>query len=273
MEELRQVFIERNNHYKHRLRYEIDQHLWRYSYIKLQAHELSRLAKMLMGLMGLYMGYCYYFIHGVWYLNLLAMVSSILFGYTVVLFYLEKKKQRFNAAMPQCMKQFRYYLLQTHNVSKAMRRTIEKAPKETKYCLERLQEALEALDLKAGIDKVKQTCPNEWMSLFCTLVYYSKQNGDQDGEVSKNLNRCSHIISFLNLQHEMDDAAVEWAQIAVFLLPILGIPLVQLFNAQLFEALGQTNVYHERVCQMMTAQLLIVSNLSTLFIAWVRRSS
>lgn len=219
-----------------------------------------------------YAFYCYNFFHGIWYLNVLVIFSTILFAINYLDIRLELLAKKFRDDVPKTVRRLRYYLLDTKNISKALKKTVKRSPNTTRYYMEKLSEAVDSLDYKKEIEKVKDLTKAEWLKMLCNILVYCKKNGDEEQVISNNLSKVTKIVEFVNVQQGLDNAEILWTQIFVFILPLIGIPLVQAFNGIIFEAMEQQNLYMNYQANVKAASILLVSNISTLFISWMRKN-
>ena len=213
------------------------------------------------------------FFKGIWYLKLLIVISTIIFMLTYLDVRLELLKKKVKGDIPKTTRKIRHYLVLTKNISKALKLAAQKSPETTRDYVQKMKEAVDSKDAKAAIEELKKSSSEEWIKLECNLIHYCKVNGDKDKTISKNLSKVTNIIDFVNLQQGLDNAEILWAQIFVFILPILGIPGIQYMNNFMFESLEQSNLYLSNSANVIAAQILLISNILTLFISWIRKNN
>lgn len=213
------------------------------------------------------------FFKGIWYLNLLIVVSTIIFMFTYLDVRLELLKKKVKADIPKTTRKIRHYLVLTKNISKALGLATQKSPETTRDYVQKMKVAIDSKDAKTAIEELKKSSSEEWLKLECNLIHYCKVNGDKDKTISKNLNKVTNIIDFVNLQQGLDNAEILWAQIFVFSLPILAIPGIQHINNFMFESIEQSNLYMTNGANVIAAQILLISNILTLFISWIRKNN
>lgn len=221
----------------------------------------------------LYALYCYHFFHGIWYLDILVALSTVLFAVNYLDIRLELLEKKFRDDVPKTVRRLRYHLLDTKNISKALKKTAKRAPATTRYYMEKLSAAVDSLEYRKELEKVKDLTKAEWLKMLCNILVYCKAHGDEDQVISSNLSKVTKIVEFVNVQQGLDNAEILWTQIFVFVLPLVGIPLVQSFNSIIFEAMEQQNLYMNYQANIKAATILLVSNVSTLFISWMRKNS
>lgn len=220
-----------------------------------------------------YVAYCFYFFYGTWYLNIFVLLSGLIFGYTYIDIRIELIENKFKNEFTRATRKLRYYLIHTKNITKAVEKTIDKAPESAKGYFRELLSSLNSYDVKAACDELKIRFPHDWLKMLSNLMYYCKINGDNEKSVSKNLSKLTNIIEFQNLQQGYDNVELLGAQIFVFVLPIIGIPLVQSVNSVFMNAVEQPNIYAMQEANIEAAKILFVANIGTLFLSWLRKNS
>lgn len=221
----------------------------------------------------LYLSYCFYFFHGIWYLDFLIAASTFTFLFCYLDMRLEGMENQFKRDIPKTVRKFRYYLLNTKDISKALEKTCARAPDTTRKYFQELKEAVDSSDLQGEIEKLKENTAFEWLKMLCDLVYYYKVNGDKECVVTRNMGRMTKIIEFVNIQQSLDNVQLIFAQKFVVFLPLLGIPGVQLFYRFLLNVLDQPDLYLMQTAGIMAAQILLLSNLANIFISWIRKNN
>lgn len=221
----------------------------------------------------IYVLYCFKFFQGIWYLHILIVISTLIFLWNYLDVRLELIKRQATNDIPKTTRKIRHYLTHTKNISKALDLTEKKAPATTKHQINRMKNAINSPNPKEEMDKFTKSVSDEWLKIESKLIYYCKINGDVDQSVSKNLNKVTNIIDFVNLQQGLDNAEILWSQIFVFILPLVGLPYIQYFNDMLFESFEQTNLYLTTGANIEAAKILFMSNLFTVFIAWIRKNN
>lgn len=222
---------------------------------------------------GMYALYCYYFFHGIWYLNALIILSTLVFMGCYLDRRLESIHSKSQSDIPKTTRKLRYYLIHTKNINKALEKTEVKAPQTTKLYIQKMKDVLENKDMKSNMDKLKKEIKAEWLKMICNLVYYCKVNGDSENVVTSNLSRVTTVIEFINLQQGLDNASLKGAQNFVLFVPLIAIPGIQIFNSSLFNALDNPGLIDTVSSQRMAAGILLFSNIATLFISWIRKST
>lgn len=222
---------------------------------------------------GIYSLYCYYFFHGIWYLDVLIVLATIVFMGCYLDRRLENIHAKTQSDIPKTTRKLRYYLIHTKNINKALEKTELKAPDTTRMYIRKMKDAVASKDIKGNIDKLKKEIKAEWLKMISNLVYYCKINGDSDNIVTSNLSRVTNVIEFINLQQGLDNASLKGAQNFVMFVPLIAIPGIQLFNTSLFNALDSPSLIDTLSSQTMAAGILLFSNIATIFISWIRKST
>jgi hypothetical protein len=220
-----------------------------------------------------YLIYSYTFFHGIWYLNAMVIISTLIFLSCYLDLRLEQVHKKTQEDIPRTTRKLRFYLLNTGNINRALEKTIEKAPDTTKRYLQSMKDATESQDVKLSMDKVKKEIKAEWLKMVCNLVSHYKEHGDAEGIVTQNLGKVTNIIEFINLQQGLDNASIMSAQMFVFFGPIIALPAIEAFNKQMLAALESPVLIEMESQKAMAAVILLLSNIFTLFISWVRKSS
>lgn len=213
------------------------------------------------------------FFKGIWYLNFLIIISTIIFMMTYLDVRLELLKKKVREDIPKTTRKIRHYLLLTKNISKALGFAAQKSPETTKDYVQKMKIAVDSKDAKIALDELKKSSSEEWIKLECSLFHYCKMNGDKEKAISKNINKVTNIMDFVNLQQGLDNAEILWAQIFIFILPIIGIPGVQYINGIMFSSMEQSNLYLTNSANVNAAQILLISNILTLFTSWIRKNN
>jgi hypothetical protein len=213
------------------------------------------------------------FFKGIWYLYVLIIISTISFMLTYLDVRLELIKKKVKSDIPKTTRKIRHYLVLTKNISKALGFAAQKSPETTVDYVQKMKVAVDSKDPKLALEELKKSSSEEWVKLECSLINYCKINGDKDKTISKSLNKVTNIIDFVNIQQGLDNAEILWAQIFTFLLPILGIPGIQYMNDFMFKSLDQANLYLDNRANVIAAQILLISNILTLFISWIRKNN
>ena len=264
---------DKNMKKKNRLLKHLESRLCQVTHTKVKGSFVTQVFIEIIIISAAYALYCFKFFHGIWYLNILIIFSTILFGLNYLDIRLEILSKKFRDDVPKTVRRLRYHLLDTKNISKALEKTVKRSPQTTKYYMERLNKAVDSLEYEKEIEEIKKLTKAEWLKMLCNIIVYCKKNGDEEQVISNNLSKITRIVEFINVQQGLDNAEILWTQIFVFIIPLVGIPLVQMFNNVLFQAMEQQNVYLNYQASIKAATILLVSNVSTLFISWMRKNS
>lgn len=219
-----------------------------------------------------YFLYCHNFFKGIWYLELLIIISTIIFMFNYIDIRLELIQNRFRSDIPKTIRKLRFYLIHTQNISKALEKTILKSPDSTKIYMQKLKKAVDSENVIYELNQIKKNTKFEWLNMLCTLVQFSKIYGDKDKIASKNFKRVINVIELININKGRDNAEMVGSQIFIFIMPLICIPGIQYFQKFLTESLGTPNVALNQNSMIKAAQILLISNLLSLFIAWIRKN-
>ena len=224
-------------------------------------------------LLSIYILYCIrylYLLNSVWYIYLFTFISCIIFIYSYLDIRIGLINKKFKNNIPKTIRLIRYYLVHTKNIDKAMDRVLERTPKNTKKVVLLIQNAIQHSYPSEELKKLKARLNSSWSSILFDVILQSKLHGN---DISKNLNELANVVEFQNIQQEYDNVELLGGQIFVFLLPLIGIPFVQLFNDFLFEAMEAQNIYTSLSSSIEVAKILMVTNILTLFLSWIRKNS
>lgn len=221
-----------------------------------------------------YIVYCIKYLNllnAVWYLYLFIFISYAMFVYSYIDIRFGLLNKKFKNNIPKTIRLIRYYLTHTKNIDKAIDRTIERTPRNTKKVVMLMQEALQNDSPEERFKTLKKQLHNaSWSSILFDVILQSKLHGN---EIGRNLNELANIVEFQNIQQEYDNVELLGSQAFVWILPFIGIPLIQGFNEFLFNAMEAQNIYSNVSSSLEVAKILLISNILTIFLSWIRKNS
>ena len=221
----------------------------------------------------LYSIYCYYYFNGLWYLNMLIVISTMTFIYNYIDIRLELIHKKISTDIPNTTNKMRYYLKHTKNIEMALSKTEKRSPGTTKSFVVKLNDAVRSENYTEEIDKIKDGTNAEWVKIICTLVKSCKVHGNKDGVIGDNFKKTTSTINFINIQRGLDNSAILGIQIFVFFLPIFAIPGIKMFSMQMMSAFEQSSSTGSIEGQIKIAKIILQSNVCTLILSWIRKNN
>jgi hypothetical protein len=209
-----------------------------------------------------------------WYHKVFAAASAWMFGYSMYDLYFEHMEQKIKKSLPRNTKKLAHYY--THfrgNVIPAIREAEEKSTDESQLYLFKIRRALLSGDPKEETERLKKSFPFVWYRMLTSILYMAKEKGAEaeDNLFGKNLNKMTHILSFINIQQGYNDAELKYIQFFLYFMPILFIFSSDWVNARILIEMNMQHVYQGIDAQNLKAYLFLASNFSALFIHWMRK--
>lgn len=217
--------------------------------------------------------------HSLWYHKLFAVISTLIFGYSLQDLYFEHVENKVKQSLPKATKKLSHYY--THykgNVIPAIKETEEKCPEEVKLYLVKIRKAL--LSRKPGeeIETLKSTFPFVWFRMLASIIYMAKEKGigiEMDGKqtnmIGKNLSKITNILNFINVQQGYNDAELKYIELFLYLSPFLFIIGSDCINAKILIEMNMQEVYQGIKAQNIKANIFLAANLSAFYIHWMRK--
>lgn len=214
-----------------------------------------------------------------WYHKLFAVISTMIFGYSLQDLYFEQIENKIKQSLPKTTKKLSHYY--THykgNVIPSIKETEEKCPEEAKLYLVKIRKAL--LSGKPGeeIEALKNNFPFVWFRMLASLIYMAKEkgigvetNGSQTNMIGKNLTKITNILNFMNVQQGYNDAELKYIQLFLYFSPFIFIFASDWINAKILIEMNMQDVYQGIKAQNIKAYIFVTANLSALFIHWMRK--
>ncbi len=220
--------------------------------------------------------------HKLWYHKLLSLVSAVIFVYLIVDIYFEIKEKRIKKEIPNTLKVLSHYYSHYHgNVVAALDETITRCAANNKVFLLRLRDAILSADSQRQVERLEAVMPSVWLKMLCRLMHFAKENGghaalpgaqDRQADViARNLKRLNHCITRLSIEQEFNNVELLSMQLFVFLFPYFVIPISQWYNTSLLRDIDMDSIYGSIQAQSLTAAMMMISNLGTVFIHWMRK--
>jgi len=212
---------------------------------------------------------------GLWYHRVLCGFSAFIFMYLCKESYFEIYEKRIKRDLPDTLKKLtHYYNHYKGNIIPALEDTVSKCPKSNRIYVIKIREALMKPDYQVQIEELESKMPMIWLKMLCRLILSAKENGGISSEgdtVSNNLKRMTNMITFLNIEQGYNDAELLGMQIFVFCTPFLVIPLTKWYNTSLLSDLNMGDIYGSIQAQGLTAIMMFISGVGTVFIHWMRK--
>lgn len=233
----------------------------------------------------IYFAMAYYFFHSLWYHKLFALASTLIFGYSLQDLYFEYLEVRVKKALPKTTKKLsHYYTHYNGNLIPALKETEDKCPVEVRRYLVKIRKALLTGKPKEEIEALKNSFPFVWFRMLASITYMAKEKGTGAPEagresiqagrsnmIGRSLSKITNILSFINVQQGYNDAELKYIQIFLYFAPLLFIVASDWVNARILVEMNMQDVYQGIKAQNLKSYLFITSNLSALFIHWMRK--
>lgn len=220
--------------------------------------------------------------HALWYHKLFAVISTLIFAYSIQDLYFEYMEEKIKQVLPKTTKKLSHYY--THykgNVLPAIKETEEKCPLESKHYLIKIRKALMSNDPDLEIAALKSTFPFVWFRMLTSILYMAKKKGngiesntvepDDKNLIGKNLMKITNIVNFINVQQGYNDAELKYIQLFLYLSPFLFIFASDWINAKILIEMNMLDIYQSIKAQNIKSYIFIAANLSALFIHWMRK--
>ena len=212
---------------------------------------------------------------GLWYHRVLCGFSAFIFMYLCKESYFEIYEKRIKRDLPDTLKKLtHYYNHYRGNIIPALEDTVSRCPRSNRIYMIEIREALMKPDYQVQIEELEGKMPMIWLKMLCRLILSAKENGGMSSEgdtVANNLKRMTNIITFLNIEQGYNDAELLGMQIFVFFTPFLVIPLTKWYNISLLSGLNIGDIYGSIQAQGLTAIMMFISGVGTIFIHWMRK--
>jgi hypothetical protein len=217
--------------------------------------------------------------HTLWYHKLFAVISALIFGYSIQDLYFEQIESRIKLSLPKTTKKLSHYY--THykgNVIPTLKDAEEKCPLEAKLYLVKIRKALLSGRPGEEITALKTTFPFVWFRMLASIIYMAKEKGagvEADGSqtnlIGKSLSKITNILNFINVQQGYNDAELKFIQLFLYFIPLLFIFSSDWINAKILIEMNMQDVYQGIKAQNIKAYIFLSANLSALFIHWMRK--
>lgn len=220
----------------------------------------------------------YSLFHALWYHKLFAVISTLIFAYSIQDLYFEHVEKKIKTVLPKTTKKLSHYY--THyrgNVLPAIKETEEKCPIESKYYLIKIRKALMSSDPDYETIALKRAFPFVWFRMLTSILYMAKKKGngsfEQDNEnlIGKNLMKITNIVNFINVQQGYNDAELKYIEFFLYLSPFLFIFASDWINAKILIEMNMQDIYQGIKAQNIKSYIFMAANLSALFIHWMRK--
>lgn len=224
--------------------------------------------------------------HSLWYHRLFAVVSTAMFAYSIQDLYFEHLEQKIKQVLPKTTKKLSHYYIHYYgNVLPAIKETEERCALESKYYLIKIRKSLMSNNTEVEVEALKSTFPFVWYRMLTSLLYMAKKKGngierkadvntsqtDNSNLIGKNLMKITNIVNFINLQQGYNNAELKYIQVFLYFAPFLFIFGSDLINGKILMEMNMQHVYKSVTAQNLKAYLFLASNLSALFIHWMRK--
>lgn len=223
--------------------------------------------------------------HTLWYHKLFAVISTLIFAYCLQDLYFERLESKIKQVLPKTAKKLSHYY--THykgNLIPAMKETEEKCSPDSRYYLIKIRKALMSNGIDEEIAVLKKSFPFVWFRMLTSILYMAKKKGngiemntgegyasDNSNLIGKNLMKITNIVNFINVQQGYNDAELKYIQLFLYFAPFLFIFASDWINAKILVEMNMQEVYQGIKAQNIKSYIFVASNLSALFIHWMRK--
>ena len=226
----------------------------------------------------LYFIFCSFFFNEFWYHVLISVFSTLVFIYLLDQRCFEKKRSLLINTLPLMLnKVAHYYSHLDGNLISALEEAEKQTPIITKAYIVKIKEALLSINRDYEIKQLQAKMPFSWLKVLCGLLLSISKEGysintDKSNGVSDILRRMASAISCLNIQQGYNNAEFIHYEKFLFICPFFIIPATRLFNASLLKYIDIPDVYSSIRAQTIAALIFLLSNLSVLFVNWIRKA-
>ena len=229
----------------------------------------------------IYLGANLYMFHTYWYHISISVLSSAVFTYILYERHFEKAESKIRDNLPGTYRKLaHYYKHYNGNVIPTLEAVELHGPPETRIYITKIKDALSGKDRERAIADLQAKLPFTWLKVLCTLLLSAAKDGGIDGSLDKEkqedivgniLSKLTWTLNFINLQQGHNDAELKQYESFVLIAPFAIIPASRIFNDMLMKHIDGPNVYDGIKAQSIAVAILIVSNLSVVFINWMRK--
>lgn len=221
----------------------------------------------------------YSLFHSLWYHKFFAIFCTLIFMFSLQDLYFEQLEQKIRQALPKTTKKLSHYY--THyrgSVIPTIKETEEKCSEESKYYLIKIRKALLSGQPHFEIEKLKSGFPYVWYRMLASILFIAKEKGagtveneESSNIIGSNLGRITNILSFINVQQGYNDAELKFIQMFLYFAPFMFVFGSDWINAKILVEMNMLDVYQGLKAQNLRAYIFLTSNLSALFIHWMRK--
>lgn len=225
----------------------------------------------------IYFAIAYSLFHTLWYHKLFALISSIIFAFSLQDLYFESIEKRVKQALPKATKKLaHYYVHHRGNVIASLKETEERCTIESRNYIVKIRKALQASNPSTEIALLKDSFPIVWYKLLASIAFMAKEKGSggnsgSDNLIGSNLMRITNILSFINVQQGYNDAELRYIQLFLYFAPFLFIYASDWINGRILLEMNMQDIYLSIKAQNLKSYIFMASNLSALFIHWMRK--
>ena len=226
----------------------------------------------------LYFAFCSLFFNEFWYHLLICLASTLLFTYILDQKYFEKKRALITNALPVMLNKLAHYYSHLEgNLIAALEAAEKQSPSILKAYYEKIKEALQAENREQEIKLLQEKLPFSWLKVLCGLLLTISKEGyavqkDKTNGVSDILRKMSSALYSLNIQQGYSNAEFIHYESFLLIAPFIILPGTKLFNSALLKYIDMPDVYGSVRGQTIAALIFLLSNLSVLFVYWIRKA-
>jgi len=223
-------------------------------------------------------------VDGLWYHDLLIILSTVLFYIVIKESYFESLEKKIEQNLPKLIsKILHYYTHYNWNIIVALEEAEKRSHSSVKIFAAKIRDALLSSDYEKRIEELQDNMPLNWLKMLCVILLFAKKQGVAENEgnthmtaynnnpISLNLRKMIRIINFTNVEQKQNTTKLIGYQLMCFVAPFFTIPTVNVYYKYLDIMIQIGNPYADLTAQTFAALLLFIGNASALYIHWLRK--
>lgn len=217
--------------------------------------------------------------HTLWYHKLFALLSALIFAYCLQDLYFEKVERKIKQSLPKTTKKLSHYY--THykgSIIQTLTDTEERCPEEARLYLVKIRKALLSGDAGEEIASLKNNFPFVWFRMLASIIHMAKEKGigvesnqGQINMIGRSLTKMTNMLNFINVQQGYNDSELKYIQLFLYIVPFLFVFASDCINGKILIEMNMMDVYQSIEAQNIKSYIFLSSNLSALFIHWMRK--
>ena len=223
-------------------------------------------------------------VDGLWYHDLLIILSTVLFYIVIKESYFESLEKNIEQNLPKLIsKILHYYTHYNFNIIVALEEAEKRSHSSVKIFASKIRDALLSADYENKIKELQEDMPLNWLKTLCVILLFAKKQGvaentgntqmntNSSDPISLNLRKMIRIINFTNVEQKQNTTKLIGYQLMSFMAPLFTIPVVKIYYRYMDTMVQIGNPYADMTAQTLAAILLFAGNASALYIHWLRK--